>query len=122
MDHPDALDELRDRLRDFARAREWEPFHTPKNLAMALSVEVAELVEIFQWLTPGESSDLAPERREAARQELADILIYLVRLADVMDIDLRAAARDKLVINARKYPVDRARGNAEKRPGTESEP
>lgn len=94
--------------------RAWAPYHTPKNLAMALIVEAAELVEQFQWLTPEESVALSAEKYEAVRQEMADVLIYLTRLADILDIDLLAAATDKIEINARKYPVAKARGNAVK--------
>jgi dCTP diphosphatase len=109
-----SLDELRSRIREFAFARQWENYHTPKNLAMALIVEAAELVERFQWLSPEESAKLDPERLEQVRQEIADVLIYLTRLADLLDIDLLKAATDKLEINARKYPVEQARGNASK--------
>ena len=108
----DSLDTLRLRIRDFAEARAWEPYHTPKNLVMALSVEAAELLEPFQWLTPEQSQQLDAGQREAVRQEIADVLIYLTRLADLLDIDLLDAAADKLALNARKYPVDKARGNA----------
>lgn len=100
-----SLEALRDELRQFARARDWEQFHTPKNLAMALIVEAAELVEQFQWLTPEQSQHPDAEKLEAVRQECADILIYLTRFADMLGIDLLAAARDKLVINAVKYPA-----------------
>jgi len=110
----DSLDTLRQQLRAFAAARAWERFHTPKNLVMALSVETAELLEPFQWLTAEQSQNLSPEQHEAVRQEIADVLIYLTRLADLLDIDLLQAAADKLVINARKYPVDTAHGNATK--------
>lgn len=111
----DPLIELRDRLREFARAREWHRYHTPKNLAMALIVEAAELVEHFQWLTPAESQSLPDgDKREAIRDELADVLIYLIELADTLDVDLAAAARAKIAKNALKYPVDKARGNAKK--------
>lgn len=110
----DSLDTLRQRIRDFAQARAWERYHTPKNLAMALSVEAAELLEPFQWLTAEQSQALEPQQREAVRQEIADVLIYLTRLADVLDIDLLAAAADKLAINAAKYPIDKAHGNARK--------
>lgn len=96
---------LRDVIRAFARERRWERYHTPKNLVMALLVEAAELQEPFQWLTPEESVSLSPEQREAVRQEMADVLIYLIQLADVLDVDLVAAARDKLALNALKYPV-----------------
>lgn len=108
----DSLDALRQRIRAFAEARAWERYHTPKNLVMALSVEASELLEPFQWLTPEQSGQLSAEQREAVRQEIADVLIYLTRLADLLDIDLLDAAADKLAINARKYPVDKAYGNA----------
>lgn len=108
----DSLDTLRKQIRAFAEARAWERFHTPKNLAMALSVEAAELLEPFQWLTAEQSQHLGAEQHEAVRQEIADVLIYLTRLADVLDIDLLDAAADKLAINARKYPVEQAHGNA----------
>ena len=108
------LDTLKLRIREFARAREWERYHTPKNLAMAMIVEAAELVEQFQWLTPEESATLPAEKHEAVRQEIADVLIYLIRLADLLDIDLLDAATAKIEINARKYPVDKARGHANK--------
>lgn len=107
----DSLDTLRRRIREFARARDWERYHTPKNLVMALSVEVAELLEPFQWLTSEQSHQLSAEQHEAVRQEVADVLIYLTRLADVLEIDLLEAAADKLVINARKYPIDKTHGN-----------
>ncbi|MHB8759288.1 MAG: nucleotide pyrophosphohydrolase, partial [Thiobacillus sp.] len=90
----DDLDTLRRRIREFAQARAWDRYHTPKNLAMALSVEASELLEPFQWLTPEESGELGPEQREAVRQEIADVLIYLTRLADVLGIDLLEAAAD----------------------------
>jgi len=98
------LDALRLRIRVFAAEREWQPYHTPKNLAMALIVEAAELVEQFQWLTPEQSSALSNEQLEAVRHEVADVLIYLTRLADLLDIDLLTAASAKMEINARKYP------------------
>lgn len=108
----DSLNTLRQRIREFAEARAWERYHTPKNLVMALSVEASELLEPFQWLTAEQSLDLSPEQHEAVRQEIADVLIYLTRLADLLDIDLLDAAAAKLAINARKYPVDKAHGNA----------
>ena len=110
----DSLHELRDRLRGFAAAREWERFHAPKNLASALIVEAAELLEPFQWLGEDESRRLAAAERERVGEELADVLLYLVRLADVLDIDLLDAARRKIAINEQRYPVERARGNARK--------
>ncbi len=108
----DSLDTLRQHIRAFAEARAWERYHTPKNLVMALSVEASELLEPFQWLSPEQSQQLSPAQREAVRQEIADVLIYLTRLADLLDIDLLEAAADKLAINARKYPVELAHGNA----------
>jgi dCTP diphosphatase len=108
----DSLDTLRLRIREFAQARKWERYHTPKNLAMALIVEAAELLEPFQWMTAEQSRQLNAGQHEAVRQEIADVLIYLTRLADVLQIDLLEAAADKLEINAGKYPVDKAHGNA----------
>ena len=98
------LTTLRDALRAFCAARDWHRFHTPKNLVMALSVEAAELVEHFQWATPEESLDLAPEKRAAVADEIADVLIYLTELADVLGIDPIVAAREKIVKIAAKYP------------------
>jgi NTP pyrophosphatase (non-canonical NTP hydrolase) len=99
------LTDLRDTLREFCVARSWHSYHTPKNLAMALIVEAAELVEHFQWTTPDESQSLSPEKADQVRDEVADVLIYLVEIADVLGIDLLAAARDKIVKNAIKYPA-----------------
>lgn len=99
------LDDLQQRLRQFADERDWQRFHTPKNLAMALSVEASELVEIFQWLTPDESSAVMDsDEAEHVREELADILIYLVRLADVLEVDLEAAGQAKIARNAQRVP------------------
>ena len=108
------LESLREQLREFAAARDWDQFHSPKNLAMALSAEAGELLEVFQWLTEEQSRSLEAAARAAASEEIADVLIYLVRLADKLGIDPVAAARAKLVENARKYPVDKARGSARK--------
>jgi dCTP diphosphatase len=99
------LPSLRAALREFAEARDWRPFHTPKNLAMAMIVEAAELVEHFQWLTPEQSMLLTPDKLLEVRDEVADTLIYLVELADVLGIDPIAAARDKIAKNAVKYPA-----------------
>jgi NTP pyrophosphatase (non-canonical NTP hydrolase) len=110
----EALRALQHRVAAFAAARDWEPFHSPKNLAMALSVEAAELVEEFQWLTEVESRALDADRRERVRLELADVFIYLLRIADKLDVDLVAAANDKIVLNEKKYPVERVRGDARK--------
>lgn len=100
------LQDLRDRTRQFARERDWEQFHTPKNLAMALSVEVAELAEHFQWLHSGAADELDDSKREAIRHELADVLLYLVQLADKMNVNLHVAAIEKMGLNAIKYPAD----------------
>jgi dCTP diphosphatase len=108
------LEELRDAIRAFAHARDWEQFHTPKNLAMAMIVEAAELVEHFQWLSPAESAHLEPEAIEEVCQEIGDVLIYLTRLADVLGIDPLQAAFDKVKSNERRYPVEKARGNNKK--------
>ncbi len=108
------LGELKERLRTFVAERDWDQFHSPKNLAMALSVEAAELVELFQWLTEAESAALDTDRRRRAAEELADVLVYLVRIADRLDIDLLQAAAEKLERNAVKYPVERVRGQARK--------
>jgi NTP pyrophosphatase (non-canonical NTP hydrolase) len=108
------LTELKERLRVFVAERDWDQFHSPKNLAMALSVEAAELVELFQWLTEVESVTLDAERRQRAADELADVLVYLVQIADRLDIDLLQAAGEKLERNAVKYPAERVRGQARK--------
>ena len=101
------LTTLRDALREFCAARDWHRYHTPKNLVMALSVEAAELVEHFQWATPEESQVLTAEKRADVADEIADVLIYLTELADVLDIDPIAAARAKIAKNAVKYPAGR---------------
>lgn len=111
---PQSLEALKLRLREFAAERDWQQFHSPKNLAMALIVEAAELVEHFQWLSESESEDLSPQRRQQVAHELADILVYLVRLADRLDIDLLRSVDEKLKLNAEKYPVERVRGSARK--------
>jgi NTP pyrophosphatase (non-canonical NTP hydrolase) len=109
-----AFDELAGRLEAFARERDWEQFHSPKNLAMAIAAEAGELLEHFQWLTEAQSRELAPESREAVALEMADVLLYLVRLADQLGVDLLDAAGSKLDINARKYPVAKSRGHSRK--------
>ena len=105
MENRNDLIQLRDELREFTTARDWPQYHTPKNLAMALIVEAAELVEQFQWMTPEQSLALSETQHDAVRDEVADTLIYLVELADVLGIDLITAARDKMAKNAVKYPV-----------------
>ena len=108
------LETLRQQLRDFASARDWGQFHSPKNLAMALSAEAGELLEVFQWLTEEQSRALTDDARAAASEEIADVLLYLIRLADQLDIDPMAAAQRKLEANDRKYPADKARGSNKK--------
>ena len=110
----DALQALQKALREFARERDWEQFHTPKNLAIALSVEAAELLEHFQWLTDEQSRTLDDAKRTAVGEELADVLLYLLQLADKLDIDPLQAAERKLRLNAEKYPAERARGRSDK--------
>jgi NTP pyrophosphatase (non-canonical NTP hydrolase) len=110
----DALTELRDALRRFAAERDWEPFHTPKSLACALAVEAAELLEPFQWLSEAQSSVLPPQTLHHVREEMADVLLYLIRIADKLGVDLAAAAREKMVRNAERYPVAKARGTSRK--------
>lgn len=110
----DRLEDLRRRLAAFATARDWDQFHSPKNLAMALAAEAGELLEHFQWLSESQSETLDAARRDAVALELADVLLYLVRLADKLDIDLVAAAHRKIGLNELKYPSDKARGNARK--------
>lgn len=101
------LDDLKVRLRHFAAERDWERFHTPKNLAMALSVEASELVEIFQWLTPEESAAvMSSDEGEHVREELADILIYLVRVADILEVNLVDVADAKVNRNEQRFPPD----------------
>ncbi len=109
---PDSLAQLDARLLAFARERDWEQFHSPKNLAMALAGEAGELLEHFQWLTETQSRQLPAEKRAAVALELADILIYLIRLGERLDIDLIDAAYRKLAINEARYPVHRVRGDA----------
>jgi NTP pyrophosphatase (non-canonical NTP hydrolase) len=109
-----SLQLLRDHLRRFAAERDWDQFHSPKNLAMALSVEASELLEHFQWLTEDESRSLPQAELAKVREELADVLLYLIRLADKLGIDLLSAATDKMAINAAKYPVEAARGSRKK--------
>jgi dCTP diphosphatase len=108
------LNQLRDAMRQFANEREWEQFHSPKNLSMALAVEAAELMEHFQWLTEAESLALKPEKKQAVAHEMADVLLYLVRMADRLDVDLFTAGTEKMKLNALKYPVETTRGSFKK--------
>jgi dCTP diphosphatase len=112
--NPHGLTQLRDALREFAAERDWDQYHSPKNLASALAVEAAELLERFQWLTEDQSRSLPPDELQKVREEMADVLNYLVRLADKLDVNLLDAAREKMKLNAQKYPVDKARGSAKK--------
>ena len=108
------LESLRDQLRTFASDRDWDQFHSPKNLAAALAVETSELLEHFQWLTEAQSQQLPSEALNEVRAEVADVLLYLIRISDKLGIDLIAAAKAKIVLNAEKYPVEKARGSSRK--------
>jgi dCTP diphosphatase len=108
------LTSIKIRLREFADTRDWNQFHSPKNLCMALGVEVAEITEHFQWLTEEQSRKLPQDKLDEVATELADTLLYLVRLADKLEIDLVDAAFAKIELNEKKYPVDQSRGNARK--------
>jgi dCTP diphosphatase len=108
------FEDLRQRLADFAAERDWDAFHAPKNLAMALAAEAGELLEHFQWLTETQSAAMPEDQRAAVALELADIQLYLVRLADKLGVDLVEAAHRKIDLNAEKYPAEKARGNARK--------
>jgi dCTP diphosphatase len=110
----DQLQDLKERIRRFAEERDWDQYHSPKNLAMALIVEAAEFVEHFQWLTEEQSQSLSADKRVEVETELADILIYVIRIADRLDIDLYNAALEKLQQNAGKYPADKVRGLSKK--------
>jgi dCTP diphosphatase len=109
-----SLTTLAAELRTFASERDWDQFHSPKNLAMALSVEVSELMEHFQWLTEEQSSALPPEKLQQVREEIGDVLIYLTRLADKLGINPMESAFDKIEVNRAKYPMDKAKGSAKK--------
>jgi NTP pyrophosphatase (non-canonical NTP hydrolase) len=111
---PDRLDALRARLAQFAAERDWDQFHNPKNLAMAVAAESGELLEHFQWLTFEQAARLPRAERDAVALECADVLLFLLRLCDRLDIDLAAAAEKKLALNATKYPVEKSRGRATK--------
>lgn len=108
----DSLDDLNSQLLAFARDRDWEQFHSPKNLSMALAGEAGELLEHFQWLSEAQSASLDAEKKDAVALELADILIYLIRLSERLDIDLVDAAYRKMAINQSRYPAERVRGDA----------
>ncbi|PWF41338.1 nucleotide pyrophosphohydrolase [Massilia glaciei] len=108
------LVELRDEVRAFAAERDWDQFHSPKNLAAALTVEAAELLEHFQWLQIGDKAELGDSKLAEVRHEMADVLVYLIRIADKLDVDLNAAVREKMALNRAKYPADKVRGSARK--------
>jgi NTP pyrophosphatase (non-canonical NTP hydrolase) len=108
----DSLDDLNGKLLAFARERDWEQFHSPKNLSMALAGEAGELLEHFQWLSEAQSAALPDDKREQVALEMADILIYLIRLAERLDIDLVDAAYRKMALNQSRYPAERVRGDA----------
>lgn len=108
------LTTIRDTVRTFVTERDWDQFHTPKNLSSALCVEAAELLEHFQWLHTGSADELGPAKLEQVRHEMADVLVYLVRLADKLDVNLGAAVEEKMVLNRAKYPADKVRGDARK--------
>ena len=114
MMESDSLENLKTRLREFAGERDWDQFHSPKNLSMALIAEAAELIEHFQWLTQEESSNLPADKLKEVGQELADILIYLIRIADKLGIDLVQAADRKIDLNAVKYPAEVVKSSAKK--------
>ena len=106
---------IQKQLSDFADERDWDKFHNPKNLAMALSVEASELVEIFQWLTPEQAEAIMnSSESEHVKEEMADIMIYLIRMADKLNVDLESAVNDKIIQNGKKYPVNLSKGNADK--------
>jgi NTP pyrophosphatase (non-canonical NTP hydrolase) len=108
------LARLRELVRAFVDERDWDQFHSPKNLASALSVEAAELLEHFQWLQHGRADELGPDKLAEVRHEMADVLVYLVRLADKLDVDLMVAVQEKMVLNRAKYPAEQVRGDARK--------
>tara|TARA_B100001250_G_scaffold17701_1_gene15404 strand:- start:47 stop:391 length:345 start_codon:yes stop_codon:yes gene_type:complete len=108
------LDKYKEIIKKFADERDWDQFHDPKNLAMALSAEIGELLDIFQWLTSDQSKNLSNKDIKLAKQELGDIMIYLIRLSDKLDIDLEQAVIDKIKINEEKYPIELSKGNSTK--------
>ena len=108
------IEELTGKIRAFVDEREWSQFHSPKNLSMALAVEASELMEIFQWLTEEQSHQLDPKMKQRVEEEMGDVMNYLIRLADQLDIDLIKAVENKLIINQQKYPADLVRGQSKK--------
>lgn len=110
----DSLNQLAQRLRGFAQARDWGQFHSPKNLASALIVEAGELLEHFQWLTEDQSRQLDADKKQAVALEMADVLLYLIQMSNELGVDLVDAAQRKMVLNEQKYPVEHARGSSKK--------
>src|SRR5690554_2904716 len=108
------LEKVRQRLRDFAKVRDWDQFHSPKNLSMALSVEASELVECFQWLTEEQSRSLTPKQLAAVTDEIADVQLYLIRLADKLGVDISTAIEQKILKNEAKYPAEKVKGSSKK--------
>jgi dCTP diphosphatase len=108
------LPHITEKLRQFANERDWNQFHSPKNLAMAISVEASELLEIFQWLTEAQSRTPNAQQQEQIRHEMADVMLYLIRLSDVLGIDMASAITEKMAINAARYPADKVKGSAKK--------
>mgnify|MGYP001198567616 CR=1 FL=1 len=108
------FDAIKQSLRRFAAERDWDQFHSPKNLAMAMTVEAAELLEHFQWLTEEQSRNLPPDKKTKVAEEIADIQAYLIRIADKLDIDILSSVRAKIQQNAAKYPADKVRGDSRK--------
>ena len=109
------IEGIQKKIKEFALAREWEQFHTPKNLSMALSIETSELMELFQWLTTEESQEIMQTNKaDQVRHEMADVAVYLFRLADVLGINLIDAIHEKMKLNAEKYPVEKSKGHARK--------
>ncbi|MEX2964335.1 nucleotide pyrophosphohydrolase [Microbulbifer sp. TYP-18] len=108
------LDDIKENLRKFAQARDWDKFHSPKNLSMALAGEAGELLELFQWLTEEESKNLTQKQRKEVEEEVADVFLYLLRLADRLNLDLLEAAKNKMIINKQKYPVSKVKGSSKK--------
>lgn len=111
---PEDVNSLINSLRRFSKDRDWDQFHSPKNLACALSVEVSEVLEHFQWLPEDQSRSIPPALREKVSEELADVFLYLLQLSDSLGIDLVESAQRKLVVNESKYPIDKAKGNSTK--------
>lgn len=106
--------QIAERLEKFAIDRDWNQFHSPKNLSMALAVEAAELMQEFQWMTDEESKNVSSEKKLKIKEEIADVFNYLVRISSKLQIDIIAAANEKIIENGKKYPVEKAKGNAKK--------